>query len=231
MHVVMRSSTRFGGPGRPIRRWRGWTAGLIVSLGVIAVVASGGANAVRAQQSDAAAALAAQIDRIFKSPDFDAPRFGPARWLPDGAAYAVVERAEGGGSEIARYDAASGARSVLVTAAKLTPPGAKSALEIDDYEWSADGRRLLIFTNTKKVWRRNTRGDYWVLEVATGALKKMGGSAPESTLMFAKFPADGSRVAYVRANDIYVEQIDTGRITRLTRDGSQSSSRGISSST
>ncbi len=186
------------------------------------------AVAVHGQQSDRAAALTAQIDRIFKAREYDPPRFGPARWLPDGTAYAIVERADNGGAEIVKYDAATGTKTVLVLvpAAKLAPAGAKSGL--DDYEWSPDGTRLLIFTNTKKVWRRNTRGDYWVLDVVRGALKRVGGSAPESTLMFAKFSPDGSRVAYVRANNIYVEQIDSGRIIPLTRDGSQTTINGTS---
>ena len=162
-----------------------------------------------AQQADTRTALRAQIDRIFKDRAYDAPRFGPARWLPDGTAYAIVERTQGSGAEIARYDAASGARSVL----------AKTALDVDDYAWSADGKQLLVFTNTKKVWRQHTRGDYYVLDVAGGAQKKLGKDAPESSLMFASFSPDGTRVAYVRQNNIYVEQIATGAVTQLTTDG------------
>ena len=170
-----------------------------------------------AQQADRAAALRAQIDRIFKDHAYDPPRFGPARWLPDGTAYAIVERS-GGGTEIARYDAVSGARTVTVRAPQLVPKGSERPLDIDDYAWSADGQRLLIFTNTRKVWRQNTRGDYWVLDVRTGALRKLGGSAPEASLMFAKFSPDGGGVAYVRGNNLYVESMD-GRITALTSDG------------
>src|SRR3954462_1788729 len=107
------------------------------------------------QQADPAAAVRAQVDRIFKENAYQAPRFGPARWLPDGSAYAIVERT-GNGTEIARYDAASGARSVL----------ARTDLDMDDYAWSNDGKQLLVFTNTKKVWRQNTRGDYYVIDVA-----------------------------------------------------------------
>ena len=181
-----------------------------------------------AQQSDRAQALRDQIDRIFRAREFDPPRFGPARWLPDGKAYAIVERASdaAGGSEIARYDAATGSRTVLVSASRLVPSGMKSALTIDDYAWSPDGNRLLIFTNTRRVWRQNTRGDYWVLEVATGRLKKLGGDAPEASLMFAKFAPDSSRVAYVRANNIYVEHLADGRTVQLTRDGSDTTING-----
>ena len=165
----------------------------------------------RAQPPDVAAALQEQIDRIYSQNAYSAPRFGPARWLPDGTAYAIVERGEGG-AEIARYDAATGARSVL----------ASTKLDVSDYSWSPDGRRLLVFTNTRKVWRQNTRGDYWVLDVAgSGIPRKLGGPAPEASLMFAKFSPDGTRVAYVRQNNIYVERIDTGAIVQLTKDGTR----------
>jgi dipeptidyl-peptidase-4 len=177
-----------------------------VAAGALALLA---VSSTRAQQADARTALQAQIDRIFKDHAYDAPRFGPARWLPDGTAYAIVEHGSSGGSEIARYDAASGARSV----------SAHTSLDVDDYAWSADGQELLIFTNTKKVWRQNTRGDYYVLDVAAGTQKKLGGSAPESSLMFAKFSPDGTRVAYVRQNNLYVERMATETITQLTSDG------------
>jgi dipeptidyl-peptidase-4 len=166
-------------------------------------------SSTHAQQAGSAEALRAQIDRIFKDHAYDAPRFGPARWLPDGSAYAIVERGSDGGSEIARYDAAGGARSV----------SARTSLDIDDYAWSPDGKQLLVFTNTKKVWRQNTRGDYYVLDVAAGTQRKLGGGAPEASLMFAKFSPDGTRAAYVRQNNLYVEQIATGAVTQLTTDG------------
>ena len=200
-----------------------WIRHLILSVALVAVV-----PATQAQQGDRAQALRDRIDRIYKTREFDPPRFGPARWLPDGKAYAIVERSadSSGGSEIIRYDAATGSRTVLVSAQRLVPSGLSSALTIEDYAWSPDGNRLLIFTNTRRVWRQNTRGDYWVLDVATGRLKKLGGDAPEASLMFAKFAPDSSRVGYVRANNVYVERLGDGRITQLTRDGSGTTING-----
>jgi dipeptidyl-peptidase-4 len=189
-------------------------------LYAIAVLAIALVSTPAAQHSDPHAPLRAQIDRIFKERAYDAPRFGPARWQPDAKAYAIVERQSGGGAEIARYDAATGARSVL----------ARTPLQISDYSWSSDGRQLLVFTNTKRVWRQNTRGDYYVIDVrspsptgsgATSVPKKLGGRAPESSLMFAKFSPDATRVAYVRQNNIYVEQIATGAVRQLTKDGTR----------
>ncbi len=186
-----------------------------------------GCAALASAQDDRARALSAQIDRIFTANEYAPPRFGPARWLPDGSAYAIVERA-GQATDIARYDVATGARTVLVAGTRLTPPGASTPLDIADYAWSNDGRRLLIFTNTRKVWRDHTRGDYWVLDLADGHLRKMGGNAPEATLMFAKFSPDATRVAYVRANDIYVERLADGVVSALTSDGSATTINGTS---
>ena len=78
------------------------------------------------------------------------------------------------------------------------------------------------------MWRVNTRGDYWVVDVASGALRKIGGNAPQSSLMFAKFSPDGTRIAYVRANNIYVERLDDGTTVPLTRDGSETTINGTS---
>ncbi len=182
------------------------------------------------QTADRAAALNAELDRIFKDNKYAGPRPPQGRWLPDGSGYAVIERSAEtrDGVDIVRYDAEGGTRSVVMPASRLIPPGTSTPLGIDDYEWSSDGSRLLIFTNTARVWRLNTRGDYWVLDIATGRLRKLGGDGPASSLMFAKFSPDGTRAAYVRANDIYVERLSDGRIARLTRDGSTTTINGTS---
>lgn len=161
------------------------------------------------------------VDRAFAFREFTPQRFGPARWVDEGSGYTTLEKAGGGqGRDIVRYDTRTGERAVLVSAERLTPASTGTPLEINDYAWSDDKSRLLIFTNTRRVWRHNTRGDYWVYGVADGSLRRLGGDADPSTLMFAKFSPDGSRVAYVRANDIYTEDLASGAITRLTTDGS-----------
>ena len=167
------------------------------------------------------------IERLF-SDDFQGEFLGATRWLDGGSAYTTLEAAEGedenggsGGLELIRYETSSGDRDILVSAAALTPEGRERPLRVQGYEWSADGERLLIFTNTRRVWRQNTRGDYWVLDREKGALTQLGGDAPESSLMFAKFSPDGSRVAYRAEYDLFVEDLRTGEITRLTHDGSR----------
>ncbi len=183
-----------------------------------------------AQQTDRARVLDEQIGRIYQANGYRLPRFGPARWLPDGSAYTVVERVgeKATASDIVRYDAATGARTTLVAGAALVPAGKTEPLDIEDYAWSKDARHLLVFTNTRKVWRDNTRGDYWILDTESKRLHQVGGGAPEASLMFAKFSPDGSQVAYVRTNDIYIEPVAGGEVTRLTSDGSETTINGTS---
>lgn len=169
------------------------------------------------------------VERIYNTRDFRGEFFGPVRWLDDSTYTAVEPGPEGRGTQLVRIDAGTGARSVLVDVAALTPSGTTTPIEIEDYDWSADKSRLLVFTNTARVWRANTRGDYWVLDLAAKRLRQLGGPAAKqkpSTLQFAKFSPDGRRVAYVRENNLYVEPVAGGPIIALTRDGSKTTING-----
>jgi dipeptidyl-peptidase-4 len=160
------------------------------------------------------------LEDIYQNGSYGQQGFGPVRWMKDNEGYSTLEpNADTGGTDIVRYEVASGERSVLVDARQLVPEGETSSLSIRDYEWSEDNEKLLIFTNTRKVWRYHTRGDYWVLDLATGALQQLGKSVPRTTMMFAKFSPDASRVAYVSELNIFVEDLATTKIRQITQDG------------
>lgn len=157
---------------------------------------------------------------IFERNEFAVQSVGPTAWLDGGRRYTAVRREAP--RDLVAYDMATGAAEVLVPASALVPPGATDPMAIDEYAWSADKSKLLIFTNTRKVWRTHARGDYWVLAMSggkPGALTKLGGDAPEASLMYAKFSPDGTRAAYARAQNVYVEDLASGRIVQVTSDG------------
>lgn len=180
----------------------------------------------------AAAAAGSPLDlKTLASDDIDPKTFGPAKWLDEGKAYTTIEESKPADTkppkDLVRYDTATGKRTVLIAATHLIPAGAKAPLVIEDYEWSKDRKRLLIYTNPQKVWRRKTRGDYWLLDLHTKQLRQLGpkGTKP-ATLMFASFSPDGSKIAYLRRDhgetqmptNIYVEDAGTGKVTPLTHD-------------
>ena len=160
------------------------------------------------------------LEDIYTNNKYSQKSFGPVRWMKDNHGYSTLEvNTNLGGKDIVRYDAQSGQRTLLVSAKQLTPAGQSKPLMITDYNWSEDDSKLLIFTNTKKVWRYNTRGDYWVLDLATGSLKQLGKSMERSTLMFAKFSPDATRVGYVSKMNVYVEDLVSNKVIQITHDG------------
>ena len=162
------------------------------------------------------------LDSIFT---FRTRSLGPVQWQKDGSGYLALEPSATKKEfvEIIRYDTVNGERTIRVGTDKLTPQGEASPIAIEDFVLSPDEKKLLLFTKSERVWRSNTRGDYWVLNLESGALHKLGGTAKPSSLMFAKFSPDGKKVGYVRENNIYVEDIEArgAKITPLTTDGTR----------
>lgn len=207
-----------------------------LTMSIVTLALSPSLAAAQAATSQSATNVAAlTVQRIFGDEEFKTKSFGPSAWLDDGTAYTTVEDAELAETEpadeasednsdeppqeIIRYDTATGERQVLVSAEQLTPAAADEPLSIDNYQWSEDKTKLLIFTNTVKVWRDKTRGDYWVLDFTKHTLRQVAEGAEESTLMFAKFDSQADHVGYVRENNIYVESLETGVTTAITDDG------------
>ena len=161
------------------------------------------------------------LDRIGRG-EFEAQGYGPIRWAKSGASYTVFEPSATvkGAEDLVQYEVTTGRRTVLVPARRLVPPGDSVPIDIEDFAWSPAGPALLIYTNSKRVWRQRTRGDYWLVDTTSWSLRKLGPGARPSTLMFATFSPDGRRVAYVRERNLYVEDVADGRVTELTSDGS-----------
>lgn len=179
---------------------------------------------IHAQESDPRLLT---VERLFRSGEFSEQGAPGLTWSERSSHYYDTRGGEKGW-ELVKIEPVTEAAEVLAVEADFIPAGRDRALNLHGYEFSIDETKLLIYTNSRRVWRQNTRGDYWVLDLASKKLHKLGGDAAESTLMFAKFSPDGSRVAYVRENNLYVESCEDGAITQLTTDGSDTIVNGTS---
>ena len=162
------------------------------------------------------------LKRIFTDRDFSSKGFS-ASWSRDGTEYTYLKDADGKdkGKDIRVYNVSDARESVLVKASELFRPGTQKQIEVEGYSFSRDRSLVMIYTNSKRVWRRNSRGDYWVLDRSSGEFRKLGGEARASTLQFAKFSPDGKKVAYVRERNIYVEDLLDHSIRALTKTKSK----------
>ncbi len=142
-------------------------------------------------------------------------------WRPEGASCLILEKSETveDGKDLFDWNPETDEKTLLLSADKFIPKGKDKPLKLENQSnltWSPDEKKLLISTNTKKVWRINSRGDYWVLDLETYELRQLGAKFDEATLMFAKFSPDSKRVAYVQDRDIYAEELKNNRIRKLT---------------
>ena len=102
-------------------------------------------------------------------------------------------------------------------------------IEIESFSFSQSKNKILLFTKSVKVWRYNTRGDYWVYDFNKNQIQKLGREMSSSSLMFAKFSPDENFVGYVSKEksesgfrnsstsvNIYLENLENREIKKLT---------------
>ncbi|MFY7901244.1 MAG: DPP IV N-terminal domain-containing protein, partial [Chitinophagaceae bacterium] len=121
--------------------------------------------------------------------------------------------------EIALYELPAFSKKTIVTKEQLTPKETGKPLTIRNFFVHENGQHILIYTNSKKVWRYDTRGDYWIYHTVTNSLKQVGKTLPASSLMFAKISPTGKHIAFVSEHNIYVESLENGTIQQVTKDG------------
>lgn len=169
------------------------------------------AGSVHAQQPEFT------VQTIFGGDAFSAETPSIA-WMADGRHYAVLERGPDGTTNLYSVDARSGDRTMLVRGRDLVPPGGSASLTIEDYAFSPDSTVLLIYANSIRVWRRNTKGKYYLWDFARRSLRPL--SAVEGYQQFAKFSPDGRYIGFVRSNNLFVHDRRNGEERQLTVDGS-----------
>jgi dipeptidyl-peptidase-4 len=219
------------------------TKTLVLTLALFTLMAckSGGEPTISSASSSA---VQLTNEAIFEKWEYNAKYPGAVRWLDEGASYSALETAAGYEDaelekdqygddikiyeEVVQYDPATLKRSILISLKQLTPFGSDKALTVDDYQWSDDKSKLLIYTNAEYVWRKKDRGDYWVRDLKDGDMWKLGGkqSAP-GQMMFGKFSPDGKKFAYVWQNNIYVQDLNTRKVKALTTDASSTIINGL----
>ena len=154
------------------------------------------------------------LEDIYVKGTFRARGVPQPTWMEDGRSYSALTE-----KGLVRVDAATLAETVIVPQAAFVPEGAAHPLRVEDYTWSEDKTKLVIYTNSRRVWRRNTRGDYWLVDVAAGSVRQLGKGLEPSRMMYGKLSPAGDRFAYVYFNNLYVEDVATGERRQLTFDG------------
>lgn len=152
------------------------------------------------------------LEDIWKKGTFRVKSVPGFNALKDGKRYTKIEEAEGR-QVIKVYNLAEGTEIEIVfdNSQKI---GGKH-LVIDNYSFSEDERKMLIFTESENIYRRSVLNRVYVYDRSTKQLQLV----EEDKVLHASLSPDGSKVAYVKDNNLYYKELSNGQVTAVTTDG------------
>ena len=160
------------------------------------------------------------LETLFASPEFYGESFQGGRWAETGARLLYVEGDASGASSLRELDLTTDTRRTILDGSQLVKPDAEGLIEIEDYATSMDGAKTLLYTDSERVWRLNTKGYYYVLDNESGTVTPVADRS-EGFQMFAKFDPAAEHVAFVRDRNLFVVDLATGTERALTDNGSE----------
>ncbi|MBF88478.1 MAG: hypothetical protein CMG75_02265 [Candidatus Marinimicrobia bacterium] len=153
---------------------------------------------------------------VSETSPFSIASIGKVVWIPNKDIYSFL-KSKNGIKSIYQVNLVKGDTTLFLDGKNLIFQN--KLLNINSYNFSPDGKRLLIQTNRKKIWRRSNFGTYWIYHLEKNTLEPV--SLDNDRLRNVKFSPDGQMVAYVREdNNLYTFQIERQRERQLTRTGS-----------
>ena len=188
---------------------------LSLFVGVLLVSAAGLTG--HAQKADTSAFT---LEAIHASDTFSPETFRGGRWADEGPVLTYIQPADTGeATHLMRYNLETGDSTRVIDGTNLYAEDVDRIVPIEDYAFSGDGEKVLIYTDSKQVWRANTKGFYYVYDRSAQTLTPVA-DRDDGYQMFAKFNPSATKVAFVRERDLYVVDLATGTETALTTDGS-----------
>ncbi len=176
---------------------------------------------VLAFSADAASAVAQKPltnELIWYSNTFSGDWFSGLRSMNDGEHYTAMEQA-GGGLEVGIYAYRTGERTgTVLDAASLVPSGASGPIDMEDYTFSGDERKVMVQTATEPLYRYSSFARNYVYDRDRKALLPLADTA-RSKQRLATFSPDGSHAAFVRDNNLFIVDLVSMKETAITTDG------------
>ncbi len=139
-------------------------------------------------------------------------------WMKDGQYYTALVRSNSD-IELRKYDILTGDYEVLVATSGLKAEEREDPIIIQDYQFSADEKKLLIKTDVERIWRRSTKENYFIHDLETGETTKLTQSKEKQ--QYAQLSPAGDKAAFVQHNDLYLVDLETGEEKAITTDGEE----------
>ena len=149
------------------------------------------------------------LDDLWQNYTFYPSYIGGFNSMNDGEYYSTIEKTEKG-QEIIKHQFKDGKKvRTLFSSADF------DIQRINNYTFSDDEKQLFLSTETEKIYRHSSKSAYYIYNVFTDKLKKL----TDDKVMYATFSPNGEKVAYVFENNLYIQNIKSGKVTQVTTDG------------
>ncbi len=158
------------------------------------------------------------LEDIYSQSVFSPSNIKGINWMDDGRFYtSQVQEEEEYYQHIIQYDITTGeAVDTLVNGRQLVPEDEPLALSYQKYAFSSDGDKVLLATEYEPIYRRSSRAYYYVYDRDDGSFRALADGGKQS---YATFSPDGSKVAFVRNNNLFYVTLSNGSVTQITTDG------------
>ncbi len=90
-------------------------------------------------------------------------------------------------------------------------------IAFDDYEFNFDETKILFMTSIVPIYRRSFTAIYYLYDLSTKQLMPLDEKHQPQSL--AEYSPDGKSVSFIHGNDIFVKQVASGKVVKLTEDG------------
>jgi len=156
------------------------------------------------------------LEDIFSTDKYVAEEVENIQWLPDGSAFTYTENNKTYNLlDIYNHNVESGENVLIVAGTELKFDGKQ--IKMSDYSWTGDGKYLLIEGPEKEIWRHSRQAPFYLYNVELKTITAVGNNDPN--LRNVKLSPDGSKVGFVRSNNIYMADLSTGKENQITTDG------------
>lgn len=151
------------------------------------------------------------LDDIWTKYTFAQKQIQNVNWMKDGAFYTALDA-----GKITKYRVSDGTAVEILFNEITSVENLGKKITIDDYTLSADEQKILISTETELIYRRSSKKENYVYDLRTKKLTQLSNGGKQ---MFATFSPDGSKVAFVRQNNICLVDLPTMTEKKITVDG------------
>ncbi len=153
---------------------------------------------------------------IWSSQEFSADFFSGFNSMKDGLHYTAMEKSDAFGTKIVKYKFSDGLEAgVIATSKDVFSDPQKS---IEGYSFNSDETKLLVETDMEGIYRYSYLARYSVYDVITGKTFPLASEKMDKQRL-ASFSPDGTRIAFVRNNNLFITEIATQKETQITFDG------------